>query len=143
MICEYCHKGNRSIAKFCKWCGKPISNQNLLEKMVGQAEVKAQLKSIVDTYTYLRSRKDISVVRLSINVVIIGETGTGKTSLAEIIRDYFYQQRIIAKPKLTMVDAVTTSVSLRIGTITSRKLMTAFCFSTMYRSCCLTSTRIR
>ena len=106
MICEYCHKGNRSIAKFCKWCGKPISNQNLLEKMVGQAEVKAQLKSIVDTYTYLRSRKDISVVRLSINVVIIGETGTGKTSLAEIIRDYFYQQRIIAKPKLTMVDAV-------------------------------------
>ena len=53
MICEYCHKGNRSIAKFCKWCGKPISNQNLLEKMVGQAEVKAQLKSIVDTYTYL------------------------------------------------------------------------------------------
>ena len=99
MICEYCHKGNRSIAKFCKWCGKPISNQNLLEKMVGQAEVKAQLKSIVDTYTYLRSRKDISVVRLSINVVIIGDTGTGKTSTLllpmaayDLEKKYFFKE---------------------------------------------------
>jgi SpoVK/Ycf46/Vps4 family AAA+-type ATPase len=74
--------------------------------MVGLADVKAQLKTIVDTYTYLRSRKDIAVVRLSVNAIIIGETGTGKTALAAIIRDYFYQHKIIEKPKLTMVDAV-------------------------------------
>jgi SpoVK/Ycf46/Vps4 family AAA+-type ATPase len=30
----------------------------------------------------------------------------GKTALAEVIRDYFYQHKIIDKPKLTMVDAV-------------------------------------
>ena len=45
-------------------------------------------------------------VRLSVNAIIIGETGTGKTALAEVIRDYFYQHKIIDKPKLTMVDAV-------------------------------------
>ena len=38
--------------------------------------------------------------------IIVGETGTGKTALAEIIRDYFCQNQIISKPKLTMVDAV-------------------------------------
>ena len=83
-----------------------MANQNVLDKMVGLAEVKAQLKTIVDTYTYLHSRKDIANVRLAVNAIIIGETGTGKTALAEIIRDYFYQHKIIEKPKLTMVDAV-------------------------------------
>ncbi len=106
MVCEHCHKENRSIAKFCKWCGKPLISQNVLDQLVGLEDVKKQLKTVVDTYTYLHSRKDIMKVRLSVNAIIIGETGTGKTALAEIIRDYFYQHKIIDKPKLTMVDAV-------------------------------------
>ena len=106
MVCEHCHKENRSIAKYCRWCGKPLVSQNVLDRMVGLDEVKQQLKTVVDTYTYLHSRKDIMKVRLSVNAIIIGETGTGKTALAEVIRDYFYQHKIIEKPKLTMVDAV-------------------------------------
>ena len=106
MLCEHCHKENRSKAKFCKWCGQPLVSQNVLDRMIGLDEVKQQLKTVVDTYTYLYSRKDIMKVRLSVNAIIIGETGTGKTALAEVIRDYFYQNKIIEKPKLTMVDAV-------------------------------------
>ena len=106
MVCEHCHKENRTIAKFCKWCGQPLATQNLLDRLVGLDEVKRQLKTIVDTYTFLRSRKDIANVRISVNAIVIGETGTGKTALAEILRDYFYQHKIIEKPKLTMVDAV-------------------------------------
>ena len=106
MVCEHCHKENRSIAKFCKWCGKPLISQNVLDQLVGLDDVKKQLKTVVDTYTYLHSRKDVMKVRLSVNAIIIGETGTGKTALAEIIKDYFYQHKIIEKPKLTMVDAV-------------------------------------
>lgn len=106
MVCEKCHKENRSIAKFCKWCGQPLATKHVLDRMVGLEEVKRQLKTVVDTYTYLQSRKDIVNIRLSINTIIIGETGTGKTALAEVIRDYFYQHKIIEKPKLTMVDAV-------------------------------------
>ena len=106
MICEHCHKENRSVAKFCKWCGQPMISQNLLDKLVGLDNIKQQLKMIVDTYAFLRSRKDIAQVRISVNAIVIGETGTGKTALAEILRDYFYQNKIIDKPKLTMVDAV-------------------------------------
>ena len=106
MICEHCHKENRSIAKFCKWCGQPLVSQNLLDRLIGLDDVKKQFKTIVDTYTFLRSRKDIAQARVSVNAIIIGETGTGKTALAEILRDYFYQNKIIARPKLTMVDAV-------------------------------------
>ena len=106
MNCEHCHKENRSIAKFCKWCGQPLVSQHVLDKLVGLTDVKNQLKTIVDTYAYLRTRKDIGTIRLSVNSIIMGETGTGKTMLAEIIRDYFCQQKIIDKPKLTIVDAV-------------------------------------
>ena len=98
MNCDYCHKENRSIAKFCKWCGHPLVSPNVLDKLVGLDDVKAQLKTIVDTYTFLHSRKDIASVRLSLNAIIIGETGTGKTMLAEVLRDYFYQHKIIEKP---------------------------------------------
>ena len=106
MVCEHCQKENRSIARFCKYCGQPLVSQNVLDRMIGLDEVKKQLKNVVDTYTYLHTRKDVINVRLSVNTIIVGETGTGKTALAEIIRDYFYQYRIIEKPQLTMVDAV-------------------------------------
>ncbi len=106
MICENCHKENRNIAKFCRWCGTPLVSQNVLDKLVGLDDLKNQLKTIVDTYTFLRSRKDVATVRLSVNAIIIGETGTGKTALAEILKEYFYQHKIISKSKLTIVDAV-------------------------------------
>lgn len=106
MKCEHCHKQNREIARFCKWCGKPLSTESALARLVGLDEVKQQLHTIVDTYAYLNSRADVSNVHLSLNTIIMGETGTGKTKLAEVIRDYFFQNKIIEKPKLTMVDAV-------------------------------------
>ncbi len=106
MICEYCHKENRNIAKYCRWCGKPLVSQNVLDKLVGLKDLKTQLKTIVDTYTYLRSRKDVASIRLAVNAIVIGETGTGKTALGEIFKDFFFQHRIISKSKLTIVDAV-------------------------------------
>ncbi|MBO4964043.1 MAG: AAA family ATPase [Prevotella sp.] len=106
MKCESCKKENREIAKFCKWCGQPITASNVLERLVGLDEVKQQLQTVVNTYAYLHSRSDIPNIRLSINAIIMGETGTGKTILAEIFRDYFAQNNIIKKPKLTLVDAV-------------------------------------
>ena len=106
MKCEHCHKENRQIARFCRWCGKPMATNNMLVKLVGLDDVKLHLQSVVDTYTFLHSRKDVAKVRLSVNAIIIGETGTGKTMLAEVIRDYFFQHKIISKSKLTLVDAV-------------------------------------
>ena len=60
MICEHCQKENRSIAKFCRWCGQPLIQTNVLDRLAGLEEVKKQLKTVVDTYTYLRSRKTVA-----------------------------------------------------------------------------------
>ena len=105
MICKFCNRENRNEAKFCKWCGELIETR-ALDRLVGLANVKTQLKTIVDASAYLRSRTSVASMRLSVNAIIIGETGTGKTALAAIIRDYFFQHKMIGKPKLTMVDAV-------------------------------------
>jgi len=106
MKCDRCHRGNRELARFCKWCGQPLATQSALSRLVGLDEVKSQLHMVVNTYAYMKSRADVGRVRLSLNAIVMGETGTGKTKLAEVIRDYYYQNKIIDKPKLTMVDAV-------------------------------------
>jgi len=106
MKCDRCHRGNRELARFCKWCGQPLATQSALSRLVGLDEVKSQLHMVVNTYAYMKSRADVGRVRLSLNAIVMGETGTGKTKLAEVIRDYYFQNKIIDKPKLTMVDAV-------------------------------------
>ena len=78
MICEHCHKENRKKAKFCKWCGQPLVEANVLGRLVGLDSMKSQLKTIVDTYSYLHSRKDVLNVRLSVDTIIIGETEIGR-----------------------------------------------------------------
>lgn len=109
MICEHCHKENRREARFCKWCGKPFTLQDVLKKLVGLDELKQQLHTIVDTYKFLQTRQQLggmSSMMLNVNTIITGETGTGKTMLAEVIRDYFLQNKIIRKNKLNIIDAV-------------------------------------
>lgn len=107
MICKSCKKENREIAKFCKWCGEELKErEDPFKNVIGMDEVKGQLQAIVDTYSFVRSRNETRDIRLGANMVIMGETGTGKTMLAKIICDYFYQHKIIKKDLLTMVDAV-------------------------------------
>ena len=91
MICEHCHKENRSIAKFCKWCGRPLAGQNVLDKLVGLAEVKTQLKTIVDTYTYLRSRKDIANVRLTFENGCVANLTASRISMKNMRKIRLFQ----------------------------------------------------
>ncbi len=107
MICQHCHKENRAQAIFCKWCGKKVESQhNPLDDIVGRDEVKRQLQSIANTFAFIQARKETENIRLSANSIIIGETGTGKTMLANAIAEFFFQNDIIKTNKVTIVDAV-------------------------------------
>ena len=107
MICNYCQKENRAQAVYCKWCGKKLENkQNPLDAIIGRDEVKRQLKSIADTFSFLQARKATDNIRLSANSIILGETGTGKSMLVKAIGDFFFQNDIIKKNVVTVVDAV-------------------------------------
>jgi len=108
MKCSNCNKENRDIAKFCKWCGMSVLQvgSNPLNKLVGLSDIKKQVQNIVDTFKSLRERPGTSNIRLSVNSIIIGDTGTGKTLLAEALQEVFFTNKIIEKPRLMMVDAV-------------------------------------
>lgn len=108
MICKNCNRKNRESAKFCKWCGTvlPVLKRNPLDKLVGMEEVKKQIQNIVDTFMSLRYRPETRNIRLSLNSIIIGETGTGKTLLAGILKEVFYAHKIISAPLVKLVDAV-------------------------------------
>lgn len=107
MICENCHKENRKVAKFCRWCGSVlVSERDPLDNIVGLESMKRELQNIVETFSFLHSRQETKDIRLGVNTIIIGNTGTGKTMLSEVLRDYFYKNKIIEKAKLRIVDAV-------------------------------------
>lgn len=107
MICKHCNKENRSIAKYCKWCGAELFERvDPFTGIIGMDDVKQTLQSIVDTYSYIQSRSETRDMRVGANMIIMGESGTGKTMLAEVIASYFHQHKIIETEKLTVVDAV-------------------------------------
>ncbi|MBR6285933.1 MAG: AAA family ATPase [Bacteroidaceae bacterium] len=95
------------MAKFCRWCGSVlVSEREPLDGIVGLESMKRELQNIVETFSFLHSRQETKDIRLGVNTIIIGNTGTGKTTLSEVLRDYFYKNKIIEKPKLRIVDAV-------------------------------------
>lgn len=107
MNCAHCKKENREIARYCKWCGTPIvAHANPLDKLVGLAEVKEQMHHVVETFMHLKATDATRDIKLNINAIIIGETGTGKTAIPYALRDYLERQGILKKPKLKVVDAV-------------------------------------
>lgn len=107
MICTQCHKENREIAHYCKWCGAAIvRHADPLEKLVGMNEVKRQLKQIAAVMSHLRAGGHSGQIGLNINTIIIGETGTGKTTIPQLMSEYLANEHILKKPKLKVVDAV-------------------------------------
>lgn len=107
MICTQCHKENREIAHYCKWCGAAIvRHTDPLEKLVGMNEVKRQLKQIASVMSHLRAGGHSGQIGLNINTIIIGETGTGKTTIPQLMSEYLANEHILKKPKLKVVDAV-------------------------------------
>ena len=107
MLCQQCKKENRATARFCKWCGNPVvSVTDPLDKIVGRDSLKQQIRQTVETYSRLRTSAHTHNIWLNINTIIVGDTGTGKTFLPEVLRDYLFFHKIIEKPKLQVVDAV-------------------------------------
>lgn len=109
MLCEKCNKENRASAKFCKWCGHLMMSQSsgMMDNLVGMEEVKKELNALINTYNSLKQRSNgVNNIRLSINSLIIGNTGSGKTSLAKVLQDIFLSNGIISSGTLHMVDAV-------------------------------------
>lgn len=110
MICQKCNIANRDSAIYCKWCGTNIVSKttSVLDELVGMSNVKEQLTDLVNTHESLALRTLQSGIshRLGMNMIIVGNTGTGKTKLVNVIQKLLYANDVIEKPAIRIIDAV-------------------------------------
>ncbi|GHT34455.1 hypothetical protein FACS189434_10630 [Bacteroidia bacterium] len=110
MNCPKCNQPNRDKAVYCKYCGASvITKQNApLQAIVGMEQVKNQLQDLVKTCEGIQQRAKVTGVkiRLGMDMVISGNTGTGKTKLVEVLQHLLYSTGIIKNPTAMIVDAV-------------------------------------
>lgn len=102
--CEKCCRDNREIARYCKYCGaRLIIPFFRLENLVGMNDIKQEIQKII---ILAKGEKKQFVHKMNLHTILVGNTGTGKTKVGEILCGIFYKYGITTKSDAIMIDAV-------------------------------------
>lgn len=105
-LCKYCNTENRACAKYCKSCGKLIAaeSQSSLMNLVDRDELKEEIKALCTSLkNYKNSWNSSKTFRT--HMIISGNSGTGKTTIANLITEELFNEAIIKKEKPITVDS--------------------------------------
>ena len=110
IVCEKCDFGNRDIAKYCTYCGRKLSSQAplALDELVGLDSVKTQVTEIISIAEGIQRRRKLgrTAGKISLNAILIGNTGTGKNKIVDLLNSVFCKHRITSKDDILTVEAV-------------------------------------
>ncbi len=114
MTCDTCKTENRAIAIYCKRCGtkqkttappaaapKPADN---FAELIGLEELKTKLSRQITAIVSAKKAGFFFDIR-SISTMLIGDTGTGKSKVAELVARVLHQQGLIKHKELVVVPA--------------------------------------
>ena len=102
--CPNCHKPNRNAARFCKFCGTQLSSilDKMTQSIVGKSEIMVQLNEIATTSALYKEK---GIQHTNLNMLILGNSGSGKTYLGDIIQNLFFSKHLISQPEMIRIDA--------------------------------------
>lgn len=109
--CSKCSKENRDNAVYCKWCGNPFADSDPYASLIAKDGVADILENFRMRCRALHSlsEKNGPGVTLGMDWLLIGDSGTGKSFLADMILDIAWKEKVIKEKKLYTYDASTIS----------------------------------
>ncbi len=113
--CNNCGFENRPVALYCRDCGGLLKEliqkkaADPLEKVIGFDQIKDAIRAQGEIFKNINARKlNGKTIRVPFNMIITGDSGTGKSILTEAIAEYLFDIGVIKKKKPVVVDVETS-----------------------------------
>lgn len=108
MKCNHCQTPNRDTARFCKRCGKPLAIPKVqeFEGLFAKDDLFEELKEFrkrVDVDRQMKERGNR--VHIQMDCVILGQAGTGKHFMAELLTDWLVRNEVVYQSEVKVLDA--------------------------------------
>jgi len=106
--CEKCNLDNRDIAKYCKYCGvKIVLSGFKIDDLIGREEIKQEIGKVLKIAEMLGKKRSAGryVPQINNNIILMGNTGTGKSKIGYILSAIFCKYGIIKTEDPEVIDA--------------------------------------
>ena len=97
MNCKHCGKENRPEARYCRFCGKTIESASTQKKLIGKDSIAPQLE-ILDKKIQVAKMLAQNGNRMGMDCLILGDSGTGKNFIAQLIADKMVSAGLTKQP---------------------------------------------
>jgi hypothetical protein len=106
--CKTCQTPNRDNARFCKRCGKPLAlpKEQEFEGLFAKEnlfDVLKEFRKRVDVDRQMKERGNR--VHIQMDCVILGQAGTGKHFMAELLTDWLVRNESVYQSEVKVLDA--------------------------------------
>ena len=105
-LCTSCSSTNRSVARCCKKCGTRLSagKSEGLDDLIGMDDVKKVMKELASAMAAIKT--DGLSYSNRLHTVLMGNTGTGKTKLVNILASLYHKYGVTKYDTPIIYDAV-------------------------------------
>ena len=103
MTCKNCGRENRQEASFCRFCGEALAQESTQQGLIAKDAIVPILDDL-DKKLQVAKAVVQSGTRIGLNCLVLGDSGTGKKFIADMIASKMLANGVVKKPA-TKVDA--------------------------------------